>query len=453
MYIFVFTRFTAHSSERQVIRLNMEQETVQKPKNKTSAKKNILTALLVLVAVAAAVAVWWLYQNPQEQSGTNTGTLSEKLDSVLVTRKITTIPFMATDLENVFYTADAAGNIVYYELANGEYIEIEPTGTMEVSVPLSGQQIPVKITYMERDGVLTGFGLFTSDGASTDVYIYNFIMFKVCNLPAAYGAEGSCLLLAHTDQQSAYALEPIWEEAFVLNRADGTTRRFLSENNRTLGMNGAMRSDFCMVTDTALAAPTANLPFFSARGRDQTNDENAVYDIYVKNGGKETLAAQNALGKYVKPLENGAFAFVRKTDSGFETVKSENGTETVVSSFYAGYGTACIRSGDWILSKEDGRVFSTYDTRVYTPTGYKINPLVFAVSPDEKYIVMGGTVANALDYQIYIYNTETGKYATFTESNYAAHSNMQFINNTTLTYYVLNVDGFENVVLDVSKVK
>ena len=98
-------------------------------------------------------------------------------------------------------------------------------------------------------------------------------------------------------------------------------------------------------------------------------------------------------------------------------------------------------------------MYSTYDARSYTPTGYKINPLVFAVSPDEKYIVMAGTVANALDYQIYVYNTETGKYATFNETNYAAHNNMRFLDNTTVAYYVLNVDGYENAVLDVSKIK
>ena len=159
--------------------LGSEKETVQTPKNKTSAKKNVLTVLLVLVAAAAAVAVWWLYQNPQQQGGTDTGSLSESLDSVLVTRKITNIPFMATDLDHVFYTADAVGNIVYYELANGEYTEIAPTGTMDLTVPLSGQQIPVKISYVERDGILTGFGLFTSNGADNGVYIYNFVMFKV----------------------------------------------------------------------------------------------------------------------------------------------------------------------------------------------------------------------------------------------------------------------------------
>ena len=111
--------------------MGSEKETVQTPKNKTSAKKNVLTVLLVLIAAAAAVAVWWLYTNPpQARTEQNNTNISESLDSVLVTRKITNIPFMATDLDHVFYTADAVGNIVYYELANGEYTEIAPTGTM-----------------------------------------------------------------------------------------------------------------------------------------------------------------------------------------------------------------------------------------------------------------------------------------------------------------------------------
>lgn len=425
----------------------------QAPKNTSSAKKNILTVILVLITVAAVAAAWWLKTYEPKPNGGNTVALTESLDSVLVTRKITSIPFMATDIENVVYTADAAGNIVFYELQGKEFVEISASGTMDLQVSLSNQQIPVKILYVEREGVLTGFGLFTSQNTTADVYIYNFVMFKVCNLPESYQEDGKCLLLAHTDRQSAYAPEPVWEEAFVLNRADGSTERFLSENNRMLGMNGAMRSDFCLITDIALESKTPVIPFLSARSRDQMGETDAALDVYVKNGNKETLGAQNAVGSYVKPLDNGAFSFIRETDGGFETVKSENGQETVLTSFYSGFGTACIRSGDWILSKEDGRVYSTYDTRSYTPVGYKINPLVFAVSPDEKYIVMAGTVANALDYQIYIYNTESGKYAVFNEPNYATHSNMRFMNDNTVTYYVLNVDGYENVVLDVSKIK
>lgn len=435
--------------------MQTEVQTAKAEKNKATAKKTVVTIALAILAIAAVGAAAWLSLTPPEEKRGNsaTGTVTEKLESVLLSRKITSIPFMPTDIPTVFYAADAAGNVVYYEFNGTEYVEIPPTGTMEIAVQMSGQHITATVPYIERDGVLTGFGLYTSQ-SNADVYIYNFVMFKVCNLPTAFTQDGKCLLLAFTDQSKAYTQDPLWEEAFVLNRADGKTTRFLSENNRTLSMTGAMRSDFCMVSDTALTENTAAIPFLSARGREESAQEDSMMDIYVKNGSKEKQVVQDVIGRYIKPLGDGAFVFLRKTQGGFDTVRYENGTETVVTSFYAGYGTACLRSGDWILSKEDGRVVSTYDaSKSYTLTNYKLNPLLFAVSPDEKYIVMAGTGANALDYKIYIYNTESGKSAVFTETNYAAHSNMRFIDNETVTYYVLNVDGYENIVLDVSKIK
>lgn len=430
------------------------QETEQEPKNKTSAKKNILTILVLLLAVGALAAAGWLYMNPpQARNHSNTNDVSVKIDSILVSRKITQIPYMPTDIPTVFYTADAVGNVTYYSFDGAQYNELAPTGTFELSVPLSGQQIPVKIPYIEQDGVLTGFGVFASGATGSDVYIYNFIIFKVCNLPSAYAADGKCLLLAFTDQTKAYSLDPVWEEAYVLNRANGTTERFLSENNRMLGINGAVRADFCMITDTALTADTAALPFFSGRGYDLAADTETKSDIYIKNGAKETLAVSGISDRYVKPLGGDSFAFIRQNGNGFDTVKYENGAESVITTFYAGYGTSYIRSGDYLLSKEDGRIYTTYDNTVIETAGYKMNPMVFAVSPNGKYVVMAGTVANALDYRIYVYNTETKKYATFTETNYAQHDNMRFIDDHTVAYYIVNVEGYENVVLDVSKVK
>ena len=145
--------------------------------------------------------------------------------------------------------------------------------------------------------------------------------------------------------------------------------------------------------------------------------------------------------------------FLRNTEGGFESFKYENGKESRISTFYAHLGTSFMRNGDYLLSKEDGRIYTTYDDTLISTKGYKINPLLFAVSPDGKYIVMAGTVANALDYRIYVYNTQTENYMTFSDPNYAAHTNLRFVDNTTVTYCVLNVDGYENVVLDLSKVK
>ena len=187
-------------------------------KNKTSAKKNIITIVIAVLAIAALVGAWFLYTHPNvfvSSENKDVASVSPSLDSVLLSRKITAIPYMPTDIENVVYTADAAGNITYYEFNGTDYVELAPTGTMDLTVPLSGQQIPVKIPYVERDGVLSGFGVFSTENTDSNVYIYSFVMFKVQNLPAAYAKTGSCLLLMHTDKTQAYTLDPVWEQAFI----------------------------------------------------------------------------------------------------------------------------------------------------------------------------------------------------------------------------------------------
>lgn len=429
-------------------------ETAQAPKNKTTAKKNILTVVIAILAIAALGAAAWLYLNPPKPKSNGTQLeASSSLDSVLLSRKITAIPYMPTDIATIVYTADAAGNVLYYEFDGTDFTELAPTGTMELSIALSGQQIPAKIPYVERDGVLTGYGAFTSNNTDADVYIYNFVMFKVCNLPAAYAQEGKCLLLIHTDQTQAYTPDPVWEGAYVLDRATGETTRFLSASNPSVGMSGAERTDFCMLTQTALTADTLAVPFLSGRAYDQVENGETPIDIYVKDGSRERSVVTGVADKYIKPLGGDAFAFIRTTQGGFETVKYENGAESRISSFYSGYGTSYIRSGDYLLSKEDGRIYTTYDDTVIEPKGYKINPLIFTVSPNGKYVVMAGTVANALDYRIYVYNTETQNYVTFMETNYAAHGNLRFLDDYTVAYYVVNVEGYENVALDLSKVK
>ena len=40
-------------------------------------------------------------------------------------------------------------------------------------------------------------GVYTAQSAQTPVYIYDFVMFRVANLPSAYAADGKCLLLLH----------------------------------------------------------------------------------------------------------------------------------------------------------------------------------------------------------------------------------------------------------------
>lgn len=438
---------------------NEATETTQNVKQ-TGKKSIILTVILAVLALTALAGALYLKFFADTCSGTGTGSsanLSANADmsTIVLSQTRILIPYSKTDIPSVVYVASPNGQIQFYEFDGKNYNAIDAGGSMEISITLSGQHIPATIYYIERDGILTGFGLFTPDSSDTEVYIYDFVLFKVTQLPKAYAQDGKCLLLVHTDKNQAYSDEIVWEEAYTLDRASGATERFLNENNRTVDITGAVRPDFCMLTDTELTAPTSVLPFFSSRNYGQDAGSNDIpIDIFIKNGkAKEVDAVTNVLDTYAKPLDDGGFVYIQKTDSGFNTVKYQNGQNTVVNMFYATYGSSYIRNGDWILSKEDGRIYSTYDDTVIEPAGYMMNPLLFAVSPDRKYVVMLGTVANAMDYRLYVYNTETKAYKTYNESNYAAHNNLRFSSDSTITFYTISsTSGFENVIVDISKV-
>lgn len=421
------------------------------PEQKSETKKMIITVIFALIAIAAVVCVILFYFNSKNKTN-QPGVIKAEvtsLEDVILSKNTIAIPYVQTDIPSVVYTADSAGKITFFEFNGTTYTEIPESGSMDINVPLSNQQIPVSIHYIERDGTLTGFGVFTSD-SNAGVYIYDFMLCKITTLPTAYEQAGKCLLLVNTDMAAVYSNNPVWEEAYVLDRSSGESTRFLSENNRTLGINGAVRSDFCMITNAEIKCTMSSIPFFSSRAYDTA--ENAPVDIYIKQGNKETLAVSDVTDKYVKPTDDGGFYYIRSDSNGFSTVKYLNGTQTVNSMFYSQYGEEYIRSGDWLLCKEDGRIYCTYNDTIIETPDFKINPTQFIVSDDGKFVVMAGTVANAMDYQIYIYNIETGKSKAFADKDYTEHKNLFFSSATTACYYTQSTAGYNTVVIDLSKI-
>ncbi len=436
----------------------LQEEKKNETKNTSDWKKNIVTIVLVVLAVAALIGVAVLKFAPAKLPGgtaqnPEAGPLTTELSSVVLSKKITKIPLMPTDIPTISYTADAAGNIVYYEWNGKEYVEIEPTGNMDYTLTFSGQKIAVHIPYIERDGVLTGFGLFTADQNQENVYIYNFIMFKVQNLPEAFQKDGYCLLLMHTDKTKAYTLDPVWEQGFILNRSNGEMQDFLNDRSQMVSQDGGIRRAQYKITERALQSDSANLLFCSSRDNEPDAEGVRRTDVYKKDGRKDVMVLQDVLDDYVKPLSNDSFAFMRKAEDGFYTAEFKNGEEQKLYSFKRPLGAGYLRSGDYLLDKEDGKIYTTYNTNVIETKGFRLNPQVFAVSPKEKHVVMAGTSANAFDYYIYIYNAGSEQFVSFKDENYAPHYNLRFIDEKTATYYAMKLDGYENVVVDVSRIK
>lgn len=418
---------------------------------KAEIKKTVKACLLAAIAIAAVIYVSVYYmQTVRARNSTNTVKQEIlKLEDIVLSSKSVITPYVPTDIKSLAYTVNTASEIKFFQFNGTEYTETAETGHIAVNIPLSNQQIPVDIHYVQRDGKLTGFGLFTAS-ENDDVYIYDFMLCKITNLPKGYEKEGKCLLLATTSVTEAYALNPVWEEAYEMDLASGKMTRFLSEGNRMLDIKGAVRPDFCMLTQDSISSETGKIPFFSSRAYEIT-DENKKTDIYVKNGGEESAAVKDVADTYVKPTSDGGFVYIRKTEGGFNTEHYLNGKSAVIQEFFSGYGEQYVRSGDRILSKEDGRLYTTYDTTVIDLPEFKMNPNEITVSGDGKYVVMAGTGANVLDYKIYIYNTETGKCAVFTDSDYSVHSNLFFSSDTTVCFFTEDANGFNEKIIDVSK--
>ncbi len=417
---------------------------------KKEIKKSVATGLIAAVALAAVIFVAVFYFKSINAGNEPTVIKQEVTDlkSITLSEKSLAMPYVTTDIPSVVYTADSAGGIAFYEFNSNEYVPLTETGTLEIRVPLSAQEIPVTVHYVQKDGKTVGYGVFTAND-SADVYIYDFLLVKITDLPQGFEKSGKLLMLANTDINNVYSLNPVWEEAYVIS-ADGTSvSRFFSENNRMLTISGAMRSDFCLVTDNELGSSTGNIPFFSSREYEYGN---GTVDIYVKTAQGETRTVAGVLDKYAKPTDDGGFIFIKATNGGFETVKYLAGEQNTVSEFFSEYGEEYIRSGDYILCKEDGRIYTVYDDSVIELPDFKMNPSQFVVTDDGKYVVLAGTVTNATDYQIYIYNTQSGKCKTFADSDFSVHYSLFCPSDETACFYTQNADGYTEKIINLSKV-
>lgn len=417
---------------------------------KIETVKLAITLILVVAAIIAVIFVVKFYlqsRNNTENPGV-TKTEVTDLRDITLSSKLVSVPYVQTDIDSIVYTANSAGTILFYEFNGTDYSQIVETGSAEVVIPLSGQQIPVKIHYIERGGKLAGYGVYTAD-ETDDVYIYDFLLCKITDLPSGYSQNGKCLLVANTDINSVYSNEPVWEEAFVLDRASGKLTRFLSDGNRMLDTKGALRSDFATVTNNEIKSATGVIPFFTGRAYDTSSELKT--DLYLKNKNSEMLAVTDILDKYTKNTEDGGIVYIKAITGGFSTVKYLDGKSTAVNEFYSTYGEQYVRSGDWILSREDGRIYSTYTDKVLELEQFTINPSEFIVSDDGKYVVLMGMAANAADYQIYIYNTETGKSCNFSDNDYSQHYNLFFVNDHTVCFYTATAEGYNEKIIDISK--
>lgn len=418
-------------------------------------KKDYITIALALVAVVLAVSFVMIKYFPRNDDPTVSGeqiTVSEQdLARIQVSRNGMLRNLVQSDIPNVFYQFASDYSLQFYQYRDNQMVPVKTTGTVSAKVDYGVATLPVEIDYVQVGSKIFGIGLFRSDKhPEIKLYSVPLIMFKMTNLPSGYDSNGKALLVAKAT--SAADLEKVydeWTESYTVDIATGKTTRFLKIINRNIDTTTATYvDDFCVLTTQGYNSTNGKIPFITARDYDVGSDKE---DIYLKSGSSESVLIRN-VSKRLLITDGDAVIFMRYNQTGFDVIRKEGGKEYKVFSF-VGSTNRCIFFDEYILDKEKATLYNLKTGEETVIVGYKMtNPKMAKISPDGKYLIVMGEMDNVLDYQIHIFNLETGDYAKFIDKNFSEHTNLSFVDQTTIMYMVVDPNqGRECVILDISK--
>lgn len=427
-----------------------EKPVKEKKPREPLTKKDFATigvALLAVLLIAGYFGYKYYISREPQVSPPDQNTAESKIADIQIARdSVGVVNLIQSDIPDVFYGFTADMKLCYYQYRDNKMVQVSHTGTITTDIDFGNEVLPVTINYVELGDKIFGIGLFRAD-EHEGVYFYDKMIFKLTNLPEAYSQDSKALLLATTSENALSQKEILWPESFTVDIQSGKTERFLSIVNRTMDMSGAGVADFCMLPTQGYISKTLQIPFFSSR---EYGPDSGKQDIFVKNGNKEEVFASDVYGKFF--LTDGeSVIFMKKTNTGFDLIRKTGETEEIQKSFY-GTMSEYLHSDDYILNKDNGKLYNMRTGEEKTLVGYRMSAEMMEISPDGKYLVMLGTVKSLLDYQVHIFNLETGDYAKYVDKNPSVHADLTFINSTTVVYTVVDPNqGKEYVVLDVSK--
>ncbi len=317
--------------------------------------------------------------------------------------------FLPSDIANVYFTADLAGNVKFYDYSNGAFAASTlPVKQIKANLAATYETIPVTVNYIEKDGKTFGIGVFTSDmSASVKVYSYAFV--KLINKPSGYGA--GHLLLADFEKENFYKADKVYSEIYNFDLASGKASTYVSNNTRLIDKNGAFRNDWTMLTDDFIANLGGAKYFFSSRY--YTGDERGTRaDIMVlSNAYRPEIVAKDILGTWFVNDSNGMH-YLRKTDKGFNNVLNQNKTETVLTEFEGDYFTDYLQDGQWLINKKSLVMTDLMTGATKTLKDININGFnCVSVSPDGSKLVFaknGAANENGAIIQQVVYCTADG---------------------------------------------
>ncbi len=422
-------------------------------------KKDYITIALALVAVVLAMAFVVVKYLPMDDnpagSDEQTTVAEQVLAKIQISREGSLRNYVQSDIPNVFYMFSSDYGLQYYQYRDNQMVPVKSTGTFSASVDFGPAKLPVTIEYVKVGEKIFGVGLFRPDQhQNVNLFNIQLIMFKLTNMPTGYGSGDDALLVAKITSAADLEKEyDRWTESYKVNLTSGKCSRFLSVASReTNPTTGTYVEDFCVLTTEGYNSASGKVPFLSGRNYDMSAGKD---DIFIKSGNNEKVAVRNIANKMLL-VDGDAVIFMRYTETGFNVYKYADSKESVVFEF-TGSTNRCIFADEYILDKEKGTLYNLKTGKETLLVGYKMtSPEIMKVSPDGKYLVVMGIMDNVMDYQVHVYNIQTGEYAKYQEENYSnvnnLSKNLSFIDDHTVMYMLADPNrGRECVILDLSK--
>ena len=276
------------------------------------------------------------------------------------------LSYLNTDIENIFYTISTDGEVKFYSFADNTFTPVDESGTYDVSVVMSEQKVSTTVTYYEKDGIISGYGLYTGKTDSFDLYPYAF--FRLTNYGENYDKaySTSCLLLVDTTEDDFYKNEKVYEEPFIFKFSDSSCTRMLSEANRTVGMDGTKRSDYSLINDAVIDGSADHQLFFSGR---QYAEADEKVDLFRSGGSGNNVdnirLALDVLGNWAKYVDDSIMYITVDENENVIVVKYDTDSEKTqtVKTFDSVKRDDILVSGDYLYIISKNAVYSLLDDK------------------------------------------------------------------------------------------
>lgn len=357
----------------------------KKKRKKNKVPYYIASAMTVLAAASVGVLMYSGGLNPSATPAEPT-TVIEQADTVqsaqqFAKRTAVDYPLMQTDLDGVFLSANPYGLFEFFEVQDGAFVPCADTQTMDIKVTCSHQEIPTKLYYIEREGRVTGYGLFLTTLYEDDVRLYDYAFFHLTEMPEGYGT--GKMLLVDFDESDFAKADKTYTEVFSFDMATGKSTRMTSDNGRTVDNLGRLRTDWAQMNDALLRLGGEKL-YLSGRNYQL---DSATADIIRNNDTSNQKPTWIASGIWEQWMhtENGTLYYAKETESGFELYSMDSTGKEQKLGAYAGSIDGYLFSGDYMLEKNTlalKRISTDENKGILKSDAIHALPTDFAVSAD-----------------------------------------------------------------------